>query len=61
MDFTYEIKERIIERESFNTRYEVAMGIRPKMELITTNGKPHGTFDLRLLNSDIKVKKLTNS
>lgn len=31
------------------------------MKLITTSGKPHGTFDLRLLNSDIKVKKLTNS
>lgn len=31
------------------------------MKLITTNGKPHGTFDLRLLNSDIKVKNLTNS
>lgn len=58
MDFTYEIKERIIERESFNTRYEVAMGIRPKMELITTNGKPHGTFDLRLLNKNIKMKKV---
>lgn len=28
------------------------------MKLITTNGKPHGTFDLRLLNSDIKMKKV---
>lgn len=58
MDFTHEIKERIIERELFNIRYEVAMGIRPMMKLIATNGKPHGTFDLRLLNSDIKVKNV---
>lgn len=56
MDFTYEIKERIIERESFNTRYEVAMGIRPKMVLIRTNGKSSGTFDLRTINKGI-VKK----
>jgi hypothetical protein len=35
-----------------------SLNIRPKMKLITTNGKPHGTFDLRLLNSDIKMKNV---
>jgi len=54
MDLTTEMKQRLLEREQFSMMVDMALGIRPKMELIIGNGGcVPDSLDLRTLNKNI--------
>lgn len=53
MNLTGEMKRRIAERLDFERKVEKALGIRPKMDVLQTNGTTTGKFDLRSLNEKI--------
>jgi hypothetical protein len=57
MGKTNDMKQRIKEMKDFAAKVNSLLGVRPTMELIITNGKPNGSFDLRSLNQNILKQK----